>query len=103
MALCYHNRVDLLRQFDTDRADYGFYHVVFHPTEDRTELLQFMYDRTNYRVVSLNSLARIASIEQIRWIEDKGVTITNDAGIGYIEIQSIFITRKCPLVREWLY
>ena len=102
MALCYHNRVDLLRQFDTDRNDYGFYGVVFHPTEDRTELLQFIYDRANHRVVSLANLARIASIEQIRWIEDKGVVITNIAGIGYIEIEIICITRTCPLVREWL-
>lgn len=101
MALCRHNRVDLLRQFDTNHAYYGFYHVVFHPTEDRTELLQFMYERTNDRTVSLANLITFASIEQIRWIEDKGVKITN-AQFDYLHMEIMCITRECPLVREWL-
>ena len=102
MALCYHNRVDLLREFHVDHLNYKFYGSAFHPTEDRTELLQFIYDHINYRVVSLTSVARNASIEQIRWIETMGVVITNVAGIGYIDIKNIYITRTCPLVREWL-
>lgn len=104
MAMCRYNRVDLLRQINinTYRDYYGFYNVVFHPTDDRTELLQFIYDHTNDKTVSFVNLACYASIEQIRWIEDKRVAITNDVQMDFLHIEVMCITRTCPLVREWL-
>ncbi len=96
-ALCKYNRIDILQQISVPEDDYQFYNEVFHHTEDRTELLQFIYDRARFKEVWLGYLQQYASIEQIRWIENKGVEIKNLAYFPHMTEK-----RTCPMVREWL-